>query len=56
MTQTTQKIPDGYKQTEIVVIPEDREIVSYDKAFNFLRTAATSRLQLGTDGKVRYTL
>ena len=50
----SKKIPDGYKQTEIGVIPEDWELVSYDKAFTFLRTAAYSRSQLGTDGKVRY--
>jgi len=51
-----QSISAGYKQTEIGVIPENWDLVSYDKAFNFLRTAAYSRSQLGTDGKVRYTL
>jgi len=31
MTQVTQKIPEGYKQTEIGVIPEDWKLVSYGK-------------------------
>ena len=52
----SKKIPDGYKQTEIGVIPEDWELVNFDKSFIFLRTTAYSRSQLGTDGKVRYTL
>ena len=43
MTQVTQKIPEGYKQTEIGMIPEDWKLVSYGKAFNFLRTAASAR-------------
>lgn len=44
----------GYKQTEIGVIPADWELVSYDKAFNFLRTASYSRDQLSTNKKTRY--
>jgi len=52
----SKKIPDGYKQTEIGVIPEDWELVNFDRSFNFLCSTAYSRSQLGTDGKVRYTL
>jgi len=40
--------------TEIGVIPEDWEIVSYDKAFHFLRTASYSRSQIEVNGKTRY--
>lgn len=54
MNTTTQQIPTGYKQTEVGVIPEDWELVSYDQAFNFLKTASYSRAQLGTNGKIRY--
>ena len=31
----SKKIQDGYKQTEIGVIPEDWELVNFDKSFNF---------------------
>lgn len=54
MTATVnQKIPAGYKITEIGVIPEDWNIVTYNEAFNFLRTASYSRDQLGT-GETKY--
>jgi len=42
-----QETPEGYKQTEIGVIPEDWALVTYDEAFKFLRTASYSRDQLG---------
>jgi type I restriction enzyme, S subunit len=54
MNTTTQQIPTGYKQTEVGIIPEDWELVSYDQAFNFLKTASYSRAQLGTNGQIRY--
>lgn len=47
MTTATQKIPAGYKQTKIGMIPTDWDVVSYDQAFKFLRTAQYSRNQLG---------
>jgi len=48
MTQLKkEEIPEGYKQTEIGVIPEDWALVTYDEAFKFLRTASYSRDQLG---------
>lgn len=53
MSTSTQTIPIGYKQTEIGVIPVDWNIVTYDEAFNFLRTAQYSRDQLGK-GQVAY--
>ncbi len=47
MTTSAQKIPTGYKQTDVGVIPADWNVVSYDEAFKFLRTAQYSRDQLG---------
>lgn len=53
MELSNQRVPTGYKQTEIGVIPEDWDLVSYDKAFKFLRTAQYSRDQLG-NGRTAY--
>jgi len=51
MTTVTQKIPSGYKQTEIGVIPADWDVVTYGQAFDFLRTAQYSRKQLNNNGQ-----
>lgn len=45
---------DGYKQTEIGVIPKDWELITYGDAFNFLSTATYSRADLSIDDKVKY--
>ena len=47
MTIATKTIQKGYKQTDIGIIPADWNVVSYDQAFKFLRTAQYSRDQLG---------
>lgn len=54
MTTATQKIPSGYKQTEIGVIPADWDVVTYGQAFDFLRTAQYSREQLNNNGQTSY--
>jgi type I restriction enzyme S subunit len=43
----TNYIPAGYKLTDIGIIPEDWNLVTYDEAFKFMRTASYSRDQLG---------
>lgn len=55
MTESeTKTIPKGYKQTEVGVIPEEWELVSYGQAFNFLKTASYSRDQIKEEGPVGY--
>ena len=54
MLTVTQKIKTGYKQTELGVIPEDWDVITYGKAFDFLRTAQYSREQLSDNGKTSY--
>jgi len=49
-----QQAPAGYKHTEIGVIPKDWELVTFDEAFVFLRTASYSRDKLGSTGEVKY--
>ena len=51
---TTKNIQPGYKQTEVGVIPEDWEVVTYGEAFDFLRTATYSRADLSTTGDIGY--
>jgi len=45
---------NGYKQTEIGIIPEDWELLSFDDAFSFLSNAAYSREQLSDNGEIYY--
>jgi len=45
---------EGYKQTEVGVIPEDWGIKSYDDSFSFLSTATYSRSQLSEHENVQY--
>lgn len=47
-------IRDGYKQTEIGVIPIDWEAKSYDEVFHFLNTAAYSRAELTELDEIKY--
>jgi type I restriction enzyme S subunit len=44
----------GYKETDIGLIPKDWDLVTYDQAFSFLRTAAYSRDQLIESGACLY--
>lgn len=44
----------GYKQTELGVIPEDWEVVTYGSIFTFLHTANNSRADLSVEGDVNY--
>ena len=44
----------SYKQTDVGIIPEDWDLISYDAAFNFLSTATYSRADLSTDNEILY--
>ena len=48
------EVREGYKQTEVGIIPEDWDIQSYDELFSFLSTATYSRSQLSRHEKVQY--
>jgi len=48
------ELKQGYKRTEIGVIPKDWEVISYGDAFTFLSTATYSRAQLSKDKDVKY--
>ncbi len=48
------EVKDGYKKTDIGVIPEDWDTITYEKAFAFLSTATYSRDMLSKDGDVVY--
>jgi len=52
VTDTT--IKKGYKQTGLGVIPEDWDVTTYGKAFNFLSTATYSRDELSADSEIQY--
>ncbi len=43
-----------FKQTNIGRIPVDWEVISYDKAFNFLSTASYSKAELINKGEIKY--
>jgi type I restriction enzyme S subunit len=47
-------IKEGYKQTEIGVIPMDWEVKSYDEVFYFLNTATYSRAELTELDEIKY--
>ena len=44
----------GYKQTDIGLIPKNWNLISYEKAFNFLSTASYSKAELIDDGEYKY--
>jgi type I restriction enzyme S subunit len=48
------EVKAGYKQTEVGVIPEDWEVISYGEAFDFLSTASYSRADLSDNDEVFY--
>jgi len=47
-------VADGYKQTDIGVIPEDWELKNFKEVFTFLTTATYSRADLTEDGSIQY--
>jgi len=48
------EVKEGYKQTEVGLIPEDWELVSFDKAFAFMTSATYSRAEISTVGDCGY--
>ena len=54
MIITTQKVPTGYKQTDVGIIPKDWDVISYGEAFDFLSTANYSRAELTDNDEVFY--
>lgn len=54
--KTTAQPPkkDGFKQTEVGLIPEDWILISYGDAFDFLSSATYSRAELSLNGDIGY--
>ena len=50
----TEAIPKGYKQTEVGVIPEDWDLITWGDALDFLSTATYSRDQLSENEGICY--
>lgn len=50
----TEVIKSGYKKTNIGVIPDDWDLISFGDAFDFLSTASYSRSQLSEDQNILY--
>jgi type I restriction enzyme, S subunit len=48
------ELKEGYKQTEVGVIPNDWELISFGEAFKFLTTASYSRAQLSDNEEINY--
>jgi type I restriction enzyme, S subunit len=48
------KIAEGYKQTEVGVIPSDWNLNTYGEIFKFLTTATYSRAQLNENDEINY--
>ncbi len=48
------QVPEGYKKTEVGVIPEDWEVKTYEDIFTFLTTASNPRADLSLDKEVEY--
>jgi len=46
------ELMQGYKQTEVGVIPEDWKLMSIDQIFNFYSTSNYSKAQMLTDGEI----
>lgn len=51
---TKKAVPEGYKWTEVGVIPEDWDVIKFSEAFSFLRTGTNSRSDLSDNGEVHY--
>lgn len=47
-------IPEGYKETEVGVIPEDWEVKRLGEVFSFLQTGTNSRSDLIDEGNIQY--
>jgi type I restriction enzyme S subunit len=47
-------LPQGYKRTEVGVIPVDWEVRSFGEVFDFLPTATNSRADLSEHGEIAY--
>ncbi len=47
-------IKQGYKQTDIGIIPQEWEVKSYDEVFHFLKTATYSRAELSDNESIQY--
>ncbi len=47
-------VTDGYKQTEIGILPIEWELKSYEDVFKFLTTATYSRAVLSDNGEIQY--
>ena len=50
----SEKVPVGYKRTEVGVIPTDWSVSSIGDLFEYLRTASNSRADLGETGAIAY--
>lgn len=48
------ELREGYKQTEVGVIPEDWVTLSYEKVFDFLKAATYSRAEVSSAGEFMY--
>jgi type I restriction enzyme S subunit len=48
------EVREGYKKTEIGVIPKDWNLITFNKAFYFLTTASYSRAQISEIGNIYY--
>ena len=48
------KVPEGYKITDVGVIPEDWQVISFGDAFSFLTTGNNSRSELKEQGTFQY--
>lgn len=48
------EVREGYNKTDIGVIPRDWNLITFNKAFYFLRTASYSRVQLSEIGNIYY--
>lgn len=49
-----EEIKQGYKQTDIGLIPKEWEVKSINEAFRFLSNATYSRAELNSDGDIHY--
>jgi len=48
------KVKDGYKKTEVGVIPEDWRVITFGEAFSFLSTGNNSRSETKEQGTIQY--
>jgi type I restriction enzyme S subunit len=50
----TSAVPQGYKMTELGVLPKDWDVTTFGNVFDFLSTANNSRADLSDDGEIKY--